>query len=165
MMKKTIITGCILFHFTVVILGMVNPEVEGFKPFWSAVNFYGKSTGASASYHFFSPDIPLEMIFQFTVHEKDRVFDTTLRDTANNEVNARIGNILRTIPHSFENKKIVRSLSASVTASMFKLYPQAERIEFKSLFFVLPSMDQYREGQRIRLEKVYSAIYGRNTGS
>lgn len=161
--KRKLIGAWIVFHFVVMVIAMWNPKLEFWKPFWKGVSWYGKVTGASASYSFFSPDIPREVVFQFTVHNRDHTsFQTTLQESANNEVNARVGNILRTIPRSFKKKKIVRSLAASVTASMFELYPDAEKIEMRGLIYILPSMDEYRKGERAQLKQIYAATFAKN---
>ena len=164
--KMAFLATLILFHFSVIVIGVVKPNVDASLPVWQVLNWYGKITGASASYSFFSPNIPREVVFQFTIHNKDKtVLETTLQKTANNEVNARVGNILRMVPRSFKSKNIVRSLAASLTASMFKTYPEAATIDFKSVIFVLPSMEQYREGERSKTAKLYSASFARGNGT
>jgi hypothetical protein len=147
------------------VIGMTDPHVDGHKPFWTAIRWYGKLTGASATYTFFSPNIPREVMFRFTIYQKDgAVIETTLQDTANNEVRARLGNILRMIPRNFKNKMVVRSLAASVTASMFKIYPDAEKISIRGVIFELPVMEDYHNGVRTTFRQVYSATFARTLG-
>lgn len=158
--RIALLIAVLTFHYFVITLGITKPVLEKHREYWDLVEWYGKITGASASYSFFSPDIPREIVFQFKVYNRDKsTFETTLQKTANNEVNARVGNILRTIPKSFENKKVVRSLAASVTASMFQIYPDAEKIEIKGVLFMLPTMEEYRLGERTKFKKIYSATF------
>lgn len=163
--KAGFLVAAILFHFAVILVGITRPKVNGQAPFWYSLGWYGKITGASASYSFFSPDIPREVMFHFVVHRKDKsTFETTLQQLGNNEVNARLGNILRMIPRNYKDRKIVRSMAASVTASVFNAFPEAEVIDLKSTVFLLPSMDEYREGKRTTIKPIYSASFAKGPG-
>jgi len=164
--KRTLICSLAVLHLALMGFSMTNPKVDSHNPFWRTVNWYGKLTGASATYSFFSPDIPRELVFHFTVYEPGQVpFETTIQKTANNEVNARLGNILRMIPKSYEHREIVRSMAASLSASMFRSYPDAQKIGIRTDLFLLPSMADFRRGDRASLMPVYSAVFAKDSGT
>ncbi len=163
--KKHIIAFFIIAHFSLIVFSLIDPKFSGNQGLWKALRFYGKWTGATASYSFFSPEIPREIVFSFTIHFADGTTkETTLQETANNEVNARVGNILRLFAKNFKKKEIIRSLAASITASMFEAYPNAEKIEIRGSLHKFPSMAAYREGERATFLPVYQATFRRGRG-
>ena len=149
-----------LLHFTVMGLAISKVKIYSDDVFWVALRWYGRITGSSSTYSFFSPDIQPMATLHFRVYFPDgRQIDTTLQDISNNEVTARLQNILRTIPKTFKNRLAVRSVIASLTTAVFKYYPEAEKIEVTSVLYVQPTMTEYLAGSRPDYKKTYSATY------
>jgi hypothetical protein len=165
-MKRALLISAAALHLSLIVISMTKPKVDPHNSFWHALSWYGKLTGASATYSFFSPDIPRELVFHFTIYNPDQTsFETTIQQTANNEVDARLGNILRMIPKSYEHREIVRSMAASLSASMFRSYPDAAKVGIRTELFLLPSMADFRNGNRASLMPVYSAVFAKDSGT
>lgn len=160
--KRYLFGAAILFHFALISLVLFEPKVSGREWYWRTLKFYGKWMGATATYGFFSPEIPREIVFDFEIQYGDgRVEVKTLQDTTNHEVRARVGNILRLFAKNFKKKEILRSLAASITASMFEAYPDAERIQIRGRLHQFPSMEEFRKGERAKYKQVYAATFRR----
>lgn len=159
---KYLVGTLIVAHFALITFVTFEPKVDGRHWYWRAMKFYGKWSGATATYGFFSPEIPREIVFDFKITRADGSVQTTrLQDTTNNEVRARVGNILRLFAKNFKKKEILRSLAASITASMFEAYPDAERIEIRGQLHRFPSMEAFRGGERASFVPVYAATFRR----
>jgi hypothetical protein len=150
----------IAFHFAMLTLGMCKialPNPWAFKMQY----LYARITGAGGSFGFFSPSVPRELEVQFEIETTDhRIIKTTLRDWTIVEVRVRLGNMIRLLAKNFEKENILRSVAASLSAVIFRQYPDAKTVTLRAFIYNFPSMEEYQRGVRPELKEVYSATFG-----
>jgi hypothetical protein len=110
-----------------------------------AVSEYAALSGAEGFYTFFAPgvDTQLRPMFDVTASSGEVITDT-LKGTVNSEVDLRVANL---IGLSW-SEDFRRALMASWAGAMFARHPGAARVEARVEFYELPSMEEYRAGQR-----------------
>lgn len=152
------------FHFSVAALSMgkVNGQVWH-RSVAPALAIYARLTGAGAGFGFFSPAIPKEVQVDFEIETTDRgLIRTTLQEEMIKEVSFRVGNMIRLLNRNFYQKKIMRSIAASLSASMFARFPTAKTITLHTYIYDFPSLEEGRAGKLPRPRRVYSVKFGRD---
>jgi hypothetical protein len=140
-------------------LGIFHVQLR--PPFWSAQYLYGRWTGAGGSFGFFSPNVPREVDVDFLVEDASGVQTVRLQDIVAPEVGTRICNMLHLLPNHLVNEKILRSVAASLTASVFREFKTANKITLKASLYNFPSLDNYHKGMRAKSFEIYSATFER----
>jgi hypothetical protein len=139
-------------------------KIEFPQQHWAvkAARFYSSLTGAGAGFGFFSPNIPRQICVDFDVTtRRGQLLHSTLQETAGSDVNLRIGNMIRMMAKTYKNKKVYRSMAASLTASIYKRYPDAKEVTMHASIYDFPDMLEYRRGERPKRVEIYSAKFGR----
>lgn len=140
-------------------MGMLNLNLPGGWPF-ELQYWYARITGAGGSFGFFSPNVPREVDVSFSVEmPSGEILHQTLQETANAEVNARMGNMIRLLAGNFKRDDIVRSVAASLTADVFRKYPEAKTITMTAELIRFPTMTAYNLGNRPERLTIYSAKF------
>ena len=163
-MKKWWVGFAVVFHFTIFTLGMLG--IHAHRDHWVEKThyWYSRVTGVGGSFGFFSPNIGRQVVVRFDVERAGgEVFETTLEEATAPEVHARMGNMIRFFSKNYKNNKLARSLSASLTAAVFKRYPDAVSVTFKAYVHILPAMDQYVQGSPIEFKQFYTAKFSKDT--
>lgn len=164
-LRYPLIFAFFAFHFTVAALSMAKVNGQVWHRAVSPVlAVYARLTGAGAGFGFFSPAIPKEVQVDFEIETADRgVFRTTLQEETIQEVSFRVGNMIRLLNRNFYNKKALRAIAASLTASMFTRYPTAKSITLHTYIYDFPSLDEAGAGKRPQARRVYSVKFGRGS--
>jgi len=151
-------------HFTVAALSMakVNGKVWH-RSVAPALDIYARLTGVGAGFGFFSPVIPKEIQVAFEIETTDRgTIRTTLQQETIQEVNFRVGNMIRLLNRHFYQKKVMRSVAASLAASMFARYPTAKAVTLHTYVYDFPSLQDASAGKQPEVKRVYSVKFGRS---
>ena len=161
-LKPKLIFAFFAFHFTVMALGMAKVHVASMPFIEQTIFWYSRVTGAGGGFGFFSPDIPQEVMLSFDVETDDgKTVHTTLQEMTVPEVRFRLGNMIRLMMKTYKNERVVRSIAASLASRVFMQYPNAKTVTLEASIHEFPSMDQYREGKRTELKKIYTVQFGR----
>ncbi len=166
-MRKTLtfaFAGLVVCHFGLMAIGMSKVSVR--QDHWAvkAARLYAQLTGAGNGFGFFSPNIPRQIFIDFDVtRASGRTEHLRLQDTASADVALRIGNMIRMMTKAFRDKRIYRSLAASLTAAIYKRYPDARDVTIHASIYDFPDMSGYRRGQRPRKVEFYSAKFTRRS--
>jgi hypothetical protein len=158
------ITGFFILHFFILGFGMIKWPAGRFNGIRKVVALYSRATGAGGSYGFFAPGIPKQVSVRFHIETIDnKSIDTTLEDETTTEVTYRIGNMIRLFTKNFKNGPIMRSLSASLAASVFEQYPTAKTVTLMTLVYDFPTMDDVRNGKKPEYKEIYKVQFARKS--
>ncbi len=179
--KQKLFLGLVAFHLALVILGAfqvpLSNEVGDYF-----YQMYGKITGASSGYGFFAPGVGTQLRASFEVHDtKGTITKVPLEQGRNREADLRIGNIVGWFwkdtlggdaPESGTEKgatskrrDIQRSMTASWAGKIFGRYPETKSVVVILEEYQMPSMDEYRKGERPYWTKYYRAKFEKKSGT
>jgi hypothetical protein len=117
------------------------------RPLGRAIAEYAAISGAEARYAFFVPSVDAELRTTFDiVGRSGRETALGALPPVNDEVDLRVGN-LRTL-YWTDDEEFEDALLGAWVASILQRHPEAERVELRVDFLDLPSMREYREGER-----------------
>lgn len=159
-MLRSFLFFLMIMHMCLTVAGIFKVDWKDFKVIGVALAFYSNISGADSSYGFFSPDVPSQLNVEFIVSDgKGREVADTLESRAPRDIALRYGNMIRLFLNFVKDTESRRSLAASWAAEMYRRYPWAEIVEIKVQSVQLPSMHDYKAGQRITLTEVYSGRF------
>lgn len=162
-MNKKILYALALFHLAVLASGMTPLRKNSPEPARRAFSIYEALTGAGGGFGFFSPNVGQQVFVKFEIIDKNGTQkEIALEKMVSREVGIRLGNMFRLFVYSYEKENLRRSLAASFAAHVFESHPDAEQVTFRAYAFVFPSLIQHRDGERTKIEPVYSAAFRRN---
>jgi hypothetical protein len=125
-----------------------------------ALRWYGAVTEAGNGYGYFAPSVGSPSRVTFLLSDgAGRTWADALDPGGSPEVRLRVG----TIALQSADPELRPHLAASWAARMFGRHPDAREVVVRIELHELPSMAQYRAGERPRWEKVYEATF-RRTG-
>lgn len=162
-MKKVFLLLALAFHVSVVAYGMVrhlvtHPEVQKVMHAGDGyVILYEAVTGAGGGFGFFSPNIGNQFLVRFQMDGQGKAVE--MKELVSDEVSVRTINMNRYFVEKFENEKSKRAIAASLSAYIFNKFPNLKSLEFIVDFYKLPSIAEYREGQRPSTSEVYRAKF------
>lgn len=127
-----------------------------------ALNYYGAVTGASQRFSYFAPGVasPLRATFLLKT-AAGRTWTDTLDEEAGREAQLRMESIVTNFMQAEYRPGLRRALAGSWAATMLGRHPEAERILVRVEICDLPTMTQYRAGDRPRWRPVYEAEFTR----
>lgn len=157
--RPILVYAMIGLHFGLLLLGILRVSLPT-RLGRSLQLGYARITGAGGSFGFFSPNVPRGTDISFAVElESGQVIQTALQDSIALEVRARLSNMLHLLEKHYENGKVVRSIAASLTAAVYRRYPDAKTITISANFIQFPSMQQYQQGKKTEWKPIYSAKF------
>ena len=139
-------TALAFAHLLLVICGAGRcfPAPAGSLP-RQAYTVYGEYSGASNSYGFFAPSVASQWQALFSIYGDDGPgWTDEARWPVNHEVHLRVGTVLS----FFQEKEMRPGLAACWAAHMFGRHPRALLINVHVIRHDLPSMEEYRGGER-----------------
>jgi hypothetical protein len=137
-----------------------------------AARTYGAYSGSDSSYGFFAPSVGPQIRATFTLSDDSgRTWTDTLESRSNREVELRIGGIVALFCSTDERD----ALAASLAATMFGRHPEARFVTVQAEsygttgtaatsqedLYQLPSMANYRAGERPMWRVLYQATFTR----
>jgi hypothetical protein len=150
-------------HLGLVVCGAANwfPQ-SGRGPAAKSLRWYGAMSGANSGYGFFAPEVGAQARAVFTLRDQtSRVWSDTLEAGENNEVQLRVSGMVSDVPTGRQR----RALAASWAGKMFARWPEAEEITVRIEFFDLPTMDEYRDGEKPEWATEYEVTFYREGSS
>ena len=123
------------------------------------VRWYGAMTGADSGYGFFAPAVGSPSRATFTMTDASgRTWTDVLDGGANGEARLRVGSILS----SAAFPELRDDLVASWAGKMFGRHPDAREVVVRIEVHDMPSMEEYRRGDRPHWRPAYQATFLRN---
>jgi hypothetical protein len=124
---------------------------------------YGRISGSTSGYAFFAPGVDSELRAKFLVHnsEGNQIAEVPLEQGKNREADLRVGNIIGWFWREGMETKQQRSMTASWAGKIFARYPEAANVVVALEKYHLPSMAEFKSGQRPHWVKYYTAKYVR----
>ncbi len=112
-----------------------------------AIAEYGALSGAENFYTFFAPGVGVQLRPIFEVTERSGgVITDVLKSPESCEVDLRVGDLYSVF--WWEDDDVHRALLASWAGAMFTRHGEAEHVEVRVQACDMPSMTEYREGDR-----------------
>jgi hypothetical protein len=149
-------------HLILVTCGAADIELPTKFFLGKVINYYGELSGASYGYSFFAPGVTSQIRAVFDVVDRDFHHSTLeLLDDTNREIKLRIGDIIEQFSNEDQDDqmKFQRSLSASLSGTVFARYPGAKSVTIRLEGFTPISMEEYRKGARPAWIQLYSAEF------
>ncbi len=128
------------------------------------INFYLKASGADSSYGFFAPSIGSKARGMFEIVQPDgkSVPLISLLEEGGREAEIRIGGIYEEfLSDDFTERGFRKPLSASLAASIFTRYQNAQEVIFHLQEYEPTTMADFRRGQRSQWADFYVARFKR----
>lgn len=139
-------------------IGILDPVSEN-RAFNVARNGLHGLTGAGGSFGFFSPNIGNQVLIDFRLDDGRTV---RLHETVPREVALRLGNMYRLFIETYGNDKLKRSVAASLSAQIFRRYPETKRVTLVASVFRFPSLADYANGVPSETKEVYRIVFETN---
>ena len=155
---KKIVTGFAAGHLLLVACG-----AAGFAPWKQAgpagkcVTLYGRLTGSSNSYGFFAPNVANQLITTVTAEDVRGNHTVIPFGGTGSETERRVSTMMMV----FANARCPQMHGLSLAAYTLGKNPAARTVTVDICQRRLPTMAEYRQGQRPSLEEVYRGAYGR----
>lgn len=157
--------GAFAFHLVLVVAGAVHLTSHMHGAAGRALRFYDALSGAGDSYGFFAPAVGPQLRARFTLSTpRGERFEETLEAGKSREVGFRVGNIAGTVHIASKSTELRRALLGALAANRFGAHPEADRVEVNIEQWVVPSMAEYREGQRPQWRSLHQATFERASG-
>lgn len=158
-------TSIAITHAVGILWGSLHPEALGPLQASLPIYLYGQITGAASNVKFFSPNIGSQLDIQFRglVDGKEKVSGGLL--TGNREADLRIMKMTSFYSNPSLGKRERRSLVASWAGKVFSQHPSMDQVEIIVRLQNLPSMKEYRQGQRPTWQDLYKATFNRRDHS
>lgn len=158
--RSAIIIGASALHLTFVGLGAAHawPEAGGWTG--SLLRLYGSASGASGSYSFFAPGVGSQLRLQLAVVDAaGRTSEEVLVTGVSREAELRVSNIVGGLWSDLVDRDMQRAVAASLAGTVFGRRPDADTVSVAFESFDLPTMEQYKEGQRGEWQSHYQAKF------
>jgi len=124
------------------------------------ISVYSAYTGADGQFEFFAPDVGTQLRAQFDVMGNNGQITThTLEKKNNSEADLRVGNMINVFWAQGFDQKVQRSIAASWAGKMFGRYPFAKEVVVRIQEYHLPSMDEFKRGNRPYWKDYYIAKF------
>ncbi len=160
-MNKSFILSLVLAggHLLLVVCGAVHWPLLGHdNPAGRTLRVYGAMTGADYSYGFFAPGVGSQLRATFVLVDKEgRTWTDVVGDGASHEAGLRMGNAISW----FYYPQSRPGVAASLAGTMFGRHPRAEQILVKVEFYHVPTMAEFRAGERPGWYPMYEAQFSR----
>jgi hypothetical protein len=155
---KKIVIGFVAGHLLLVACG-----AAGFAP-WKhggfaghCVSLYGHLTGSSNSYGFFAPNVANQLITTVTAEDVRGDRRVMQFGGGGTETDRRVSTMMMV----FANAKCPQMHGLSLAAYTLGKNPAARTVIVGICQRRLPTMAEYRQGERPDLEEIYRGAYGR----
>jgi hypothetical protein len=124
------------------------------------INQYGALSGTDSSYGFFAPEVgtQLRVLFELTCADGTKRTDI-LTTGASHEADLRIGDMVAIFWSADED--LQRGLAASWAGRMLARHPEATRVVVHLDAYELPTMAEYKQGERPDWSPHYQAEFVR----
>jgi hypothetical protein len=163
-MKRRLIAIAACLHLVLVGLGAAHVHLWNWGPVGRTLDRYGLLSGAGSNYPFFAPEVGTTIRAQFDLYAADgkSLGTDDLMRSSTRETKLRLSDIVEMIDEDLENQQTRRLLGASWAAKMFARHPGAAKLTLRVDVFDVPTMSEYRSGERYDWENVYRATFARN---
>jgi hypothetical protein len=154
--RRAAILAAVGAHLALVTVGALKLH-PGRGSAW-AIAEYGAFSGAENFYTFFAPSAGMEIRPTFEVTERDgRVIHDVLKSPENDEVDLRVSDLAGLF--WWWDEDLHRLLLASWAGLMFTRHPGAQRVVVRVDGCDVPSMEEYRRGERLSWEILETAAF------
>ena len=147
--------------FALVVGGAAHLTARLQGPTGRALRFYDALSGAGDSYSFFAPAVGPELRARFVMTTHAGRSEEVLGTGKNREVGFRLGTLAGTVYIQTNRPDLRRAFLAALAADRFGAHPDASRVEVSIDTWEMPTMAEYRIGQRPRWRSLVEATFVR----
>jgi hypothetical protein len=126
-----------------------------------ALRYYGVLSGSDNGYGFFSPNVASTYRARFAIAGDGRARPVELGEPVNNEVGLRAATPLIL----FNIAELHDPMAASWAGMIFGRHPDARQVTVRVEEYDIPTLRNYRAGERPRWQPVYEAAFARRDSS
>ena len=147
-------------HLALVLLG----ALQGFFPDAlnrsKAIAAYASLSGANTAYGFFAPGVGSQLRATFELSDgKGHRRNARLETGFSHEADLSVGNIVTMFWDEAENERMRRSVTASWAGKVLGRNSDMKEVVVRLDSYEMPSMEEYRAGERADWEEYYTAKY------
>jgi hypothetical protein len=157
--KQIVLTTLAAVHLILVVCGAAGlfPQRQSSRPF-RALTAYGALSGADSGYGFFAPGVAPQRRVRFVLTDvQGRSWAEYLVGASRTEASLRIGSVLG----EASEPEWRAELAASWAAGLFSRHTEAKHIVALLEVEILPTLEEYRAGERPRWVIEYRAAFER----
>lgn len=155
--RARLLLGVAAVHLVCVALGALQVDLQSAGWLGRGLAYYGALSGADSGYNFFAPAVNALPWARFQITDAGGAARAdVLESGANHEADLRARSIL-SLFLIVDDEALRRSLVASWAGKMFARHPDAESVVVRIEICDLPSMRQYRDGERPSWDLLYQA--------
>ena len=162
--KLKLLAALAAMHCLIVILGSTGVRLESTGAIGELVTYYGALTGAERGFGFFAPEVTTEAraVFEL-VDAKGTTTIRRLEDGVTSESALRMYSVTSQFWQALDSgdTAIRHSMAASLAGKMFARYPEAVQVSVKFDVYVIPTMEEFRDGVRPGWKRLYQVKLNR----
>lgn len=148
-------------HLLLMSLGAMRADLKN-PAFTQFYDFYGWLTGASQAYNYFAPEIGSELRARLEIRGPGpELRHDTLSPGMSREAQLRLNGIVGELGQAIAQPEERQAISAVWAARSFQKYPDAATVTVVLESFRLPSLVEYRRGERTGWDPFYSGTFSR----
>lgn len=161
--KETFWAVIAALHLSIAVAGALGYSFWGWGKPGAAIAYYGLVSGASSGYSFFAPDVGSGLRAQFEVYDQNGKLQATeeLERSSNRETTLRLYDLVETLSNEIDEEYSRWLLGRSWAGKVFSRHPSATRLVLHIDTIDVPTMEDYRAGERYDWEPYYSATFKR----
>lgn len=153
------LTGAACLHLALVICGAARVvPIPTWLPLGRAVETYREYTGANNGYGFYAPAVASEWATAFEVCEGAPARCSEAREEVPNR---EVGLLIATIDGMYMEDETRDLVAASWACLQFGRHPRAALVIVKPRVFDIPTMAEYRRGERPQWRTAYAYAFAR----
>jgi hypothetical protein len=153
-------------HLVLVAFGAAHGRFEGLGWVGKPLGWYAALSGADSEYGFFAPGVGSQLRADFEITGADgRQVSEELIPNLDREVSLRVGNIIGIFWDEIDDEQSRRSIAASWAGTVLARHPGARQVKVVLRAYDLPSMAEYRSGERPQWTPFYQAVFVRRAKS
>lgn len=164
--KRLLLVGALSGHLALVVAGAAHLTSRVHGPVARGLRFYDALSGAGDSYSFFAPAIgpQLRAKFALSTPQGERS-EETLETGKSREVGFRLGTLAGTVYLVAERTDLRRAFLGALAANRLGAHPDASMVQVSIEEWVMPTMAEYRAGERPRWRSLQGATFARTSST
>jgi hypothetical protein len=165
-MKRLLLVGALTCHLIVVVAGAAHLTSRLHGPVARGLRFYDALSGAGDRYSFFAPTVGPQLRARFTLSTpQGEHSEETLEGGRSREVGFRLGNIAGTIYIIAKRTDLRRAFLGALAVNRFGAHPEANLVQVNIEQWVMPTMADYRLGERPWWRSLLDATFVRKSST
>ncbi len=146
-------------HMSLAIIGAAYLSLQSLPVIGGLLHSYSALSGAGSRFGFFAPNVGGNLRATFDLVGPGDQQTSAALNGSSHESDLRIGNTVGILWEKISDEKVRRSMAASWTAHILSKHPGVTKAVAKIEAYDLPTMENYRRGDRPLWRSFYTATF------